>query len=322
MPTSPTTPRRSRFVRHALRPLLTAGCLAVLTSVFLPCAALAAEAPVGTAHVYKRVGSRELKLHIVSPPDAQPADRRPALVFFHGGGWTGGAPTQFNTQSTYLATRGLVCVQVEYRLLDKSDKAPPLVCIQDARSAMRWVRAHAAELGIDSTRIGAGGGSAGGHLAAFVGLVEGQDDPADDLKLSPRAAALVLFNPVFDNGTEGGWGQGRVGARVKEFSPAHNISADDPPVIVFLGRDDKLIPVATVERFQTAMKSAGVRCDAFFYADQGHGFFNQDPFKTRTLIETDKFLASLGWLKGPATATESAVTAAPREKKKKQPAAK
>lgn len=297
--------------------------LAVFVAALLPCAVLADEDPVGTAHVYKRVGSRELKLHVVSPPDATPTDRRPALVFFHGGGWTGGTPAQFNTQSTYLASRGLVCVQVEYRLLDKSDKAPPLVCVQDARSAMRWVRAHAAELGIDPARIGAGGGSAGGHLAAFVGMVEGGDDPVDDLKISPRAAALVLFNPVFDNGTEGGWAQARVGARVKEFSPAHNVSADDPPAIVFLGRDDKLIPVAIVERFQAAMKSAGVRCDAFFYADQGHGFFNRDPFKTRSLIEADKFLISLGWLKGAPTLPEPdpVSTPAPAAAKKEAVAA-
>lgn len=301
------------------------GALAAIGCALFSSGAFAAEAPVGTAHVYKRVGSRELRLFVVSPSGAAPTDRRPALVFFHGGGWTGGAPSQFNTQSTYLASRGLVCVQVEYRLLDKSDHAPPLVCVQDAKSAMRWVRTHAAELGIDPARLGAGGGSAGGHLAAFVGLVEGQDDPTDDLKVSPRAAALVLFNPVFDNGAEGGWGQARVGARVKEFSPAHNISADDPPAIVFLGRDDKLIPVATVERFQAAMKSAGVRCDAFFYADQGHGFFNQDPFKTRTLIEADKFLTSLGWLKGAPTLAEPDPASAPAPvaaKKKKQPAGK
>ena len=115
---------------------------------FVACAALAAEAPVGTAHVYKRVGDRALKLFVVSPPDAKPADRRPALVLFHGGGWTGGAPTQFNTQAAYLASRGLVCVQVEYRLLDKTNKAPPVICVQDAQSAMRWVRSHAAALGV------------------------------------------------------------------------------------------------------------------------------------------------------------------------------
>ncbi len=291
---------------------LLAFLVPALVALFLPPSAPAAEAPVGTAHVYKRAGDRALKLFVVSPPDAQPADRRPALVLFHGGGWTGGAPTQFNTQSTYLASRGLVCVQVEYRLLDKTDQAPPVICVQDAKSALRWVRTHAAEFGIDPARIGAGGGSAGGHLAAFVGMVAGHDDPGDDLKISPRPAALVLFNPVFDNGPVGGWGQARVGGRVKEFSPAHNITADDPPTIVFLGRKDNLIPVATLERFQAAMKTAGVRCDTFYYDGQPHGFFNQDPYRTRTLIEADKFLASLGWLKGlPTLADSSRAATAP-----------
>ncbi|NDB76271.1 MAG: hypothetical protein EB141_11605, partial [Verrucomicrobia bacterium] len=102
-------------------------------------------------------------------------------------------------------------------------------------------------------------------------------------------------------GPDGGWGTKRVGSRFKEFSPAHNISADDPPAIVFLGRNDNLIPVATVERFQNNMKAAGVRCETRFYTGQGHGFFNQEPWKTITLAEADKFLASLGWLKGEPT---------------------
>lgn len=307
-----------------LRSTLITTCLALVAFAIASPAIHAAEAPLGTGHVYKRIGDRELKLYVVSPPassstsaSAKPAPR-PALVLFHGGGWTGGAPSQFNTQATYLASRGLVCIQVQYRLLDKSDKAPPLACVQDAKSAMRWVRVHAAELGVDPARIGAGGGSAGGHLAAFVGMVAGSDDPADDLKISPRADALVLFNPVFDNGAEGGWGQARVGVRVKEFSPAHNISADDPPAIVFLGRSDALIPVATVERFQAGMKAAGVRCETFFYADAGHGFFNQDPFRTATLIEADRFLASLGWLSGPPTLTAPDLATAPPVAKKKK----
>ena len=295
-------------------------CLLSLLAALLPALACAAEAPLGTSHVYKHVDDRDLKLFVVSPPNVKPSDRRPALVFFHGGGWTGGAPTQFNTQSAYLASRGLVCVQVEYRLLEKTDKAPPLVCVQDAKSAMRWVRSHAAELGIDPARIGAGGGSAGGHLAAFVALVPGSDDPSDDLKISPRAAVLTLFNPVFDNGAIGGWGQARVGDRVKEFAPAHNIAAGAPPTIIFLGRDDALVPTATAERFQTAMKAVGTRCELFLYDGQSHGFFNQEPFKTKTLIETDKFLASLGWLSGPPTLAEpdSATLPPPAAKKNKK----
>lgn len=298
--------------------------LLTLATAFLACAlSFAADAKPKTAflgeeRVYKKVDGRELRLFIVKPNDWKAADQRPALVLFHGGGWTGGAPTQFNEQATYLARRGLVCVQVEYRLV-KDIPGPPTNCVRDAKSAMRWVRGHAAELGVDPKRIGAGGGSAGGHLAAFVGMVEGNDDPADDLKISPKAAALVLFNPVFDNGPDGGWGTARVGDRYKEFSPAHNITSDDPPAIVFLGRNDTLNGVLVVERFQANMKKVGVRCETRFYDGQAHGFFNNEPWKTVTVIEADKFLASLGWLKGPPTLKEpdlSNVPPAPAKKTK------
>ncbi|MGV3724137.1 MAG: alpha/beta hydrolase [Actinomycetota bacterium] len=153
-------------------------------------------------------------------------------------------------------------------------------------------------------RSGCGGGSAGGHLAAFVGMVQGMDDPADDRAVSPKANALALFNPVFDNGPDG-WGAQRVGDRFQEFSPAHNITPDDPPAVVFLGSQDKLIPVKTVERFRDAMRKAEVRCEAFFYEGQPHGFFNKEPWRTKTLLETDRFFTSLGWLSGPPTLTES-----------------
>ncbi len=257
-------------------------------------------AAVGEPEVYKTVGDRDLRLFVIKPDGWKPTDERPAIVFFHGGGWVGGAPGQFNDQATYLATRGMVCILAEYRLV-KNVPGPPLDCVHDAKSAMRWVRSHAGRLGIDPNRIAAGGGSAGGHLAAFVGMVQGLDDPQDDLKVSPRANALVLFNPVFDNGPDGGWNHKRVGERYKEFSPAHNITNDDPPAIVFLGTNDKLIGVPVVERFKSNMTAAGVRCETCYYERQGHGFFNKDPWKTFTLAETDKFLASLGWLVGEPT---------------------
>ena len=293
--------------------------LAILLSAFCTQAAEAKAKPafLGETHIYKQVEGRDLRLFVIKPPDWKATDQRPALVLFHGGGWTGGTPTQFNEQAAYLAQRGLVCVQVEYRLLGNIP-GPPTNCVRDAKSAMRWVRSHAVELGVDSKRIGAGGGSAGGHLAAFVGMVEGNDDPKDDVKISPKADALVLFNPVFDNGPDGGWGTQRVGDRFKEFSPAHNVTADDPPAIVFLGRNDTLNGVPVVERFQANMKKAGVRCETRFYDGQAHGFFNGEPWKTVTLIETDKFLASLGWIKGPPTLKEpdlSGVPAAPVKKK-------
>jgi acetyl esterase len=248
--------------------------------------------------IYKKAGDRELKLLVEKPADWKGGDKRPAVVFYFGGGWVGGTPEQFRKQSEYLATRGLVGVRVEYRTIPKGDKGPPLVCCADAKSAMRYVRSHAAELGIDPKRIAAAGGSAGGHLAAFTALVDGLDDPKDDLAVSCKPDALLLFNPVFNNGP-GQWGHERVGDRYKEFSPAHNITPAAPPTIVFLGDTDKLIPVSVLRDFEAAMKKAGARCDAHVYAKAGHGFFNKDPYFTTTLIEADKFLASLGWLSGP-----------------------
>jgi acetyl esterase len=260
-----------------------------------------AETPAGEPSVYKTPEGRSLRLWVVKPKDWKESDRRPAAVFFHGGGWTGGRPGQFDTQARYLASRGMVCTLVEYRLLSKGESStPPVVCCQDAKSAMRWVRSHAGELGIDASRIAGCGGSAGGHLAAFTGMVEGMDDTADDASISARPNSLILFNPVIDNGPDG-WANARVKDRYKEFSPAHNVSKGDPPTIVFLGSKDRLIPVKTIEDFQTSLRKEGVRCDVVVYADQAHGFFNKDPWTTKTLIEADRFLESLGWLSGPPT---------------------
>ncbi|MCA9070107.1 MAG: alpha/beta hydrolase, partial [Planctomycetaceae bacterium] len=265
----------------------------VLLSLLLPTSQALGAKPTGEPHVYKTAGDRDLTLYVTKPTDWKATDQRPAIVFYHGGGWTGGAPGQFTEHSKYLASRGMVCVQVQYRLLDKKTMEPPTNCVRDAKSAMRWVRGHAKELGIDPDRIASGGGSAGGHLAAFVGMVEGQDDPQDDLTLSAKSNAMVLFNPVFDNGP-GGWGHGRVKDRYKEFSPAHNISADDPPAIVFLGSADSLIPVSTAEKFQADMKAAGVDCEVMIFPDMPHGFFNHGKYDNKpyhqTVAAMDRFL--------------------------------
>lgn len=244
---------------------------------------------------YKKVGDRELQLWVVKPHGWKATDRRPAIVLFHGGGWMTGTPMQFSAQGRHFASLGMVCVQPQYRLLSDDMSETPLVCIQDAKSAMRWVRAHAAELGIDPDRIAAGGGSAGGHLAACTALLDGLNDPQDDLKVSAKPQALVLFNPVFDN-SPGNYGYDRVGKRYMEFSPADHIVPGAPPTIVFLGTRDHLIPVATVEKFQNSMKKVGARCDVKLFEGKDHGFFNSEPAKAETLKTADDFLVSLGWI--------------------------
>ncbi len=282
--------------------------LFVLLSLATVPTALAASKPVGQPFVYKTVDGKELTLYVTKPTDWKASDQRPAIVFFHGGGWVGGAPGQFTEHSKYLASRGMVAVQVQYRLLDRKDKEPPTNCIHDAKSAMRWVRGHAKELGLDPIRIASAGGSAGGHLAAFVGIVEGTDDPQDDTTISAKSNAMVLFNPVYDNGPDG-WGTQRVGDRYQEFSPAHNISKDDPPAIVFLGSKDKLVPVSTAEKFKQDMEQVGLRSELMIFPEMPHGFFNHGKYDNKpyhdTVIAMDKFLASLGWLQGPPTLDES-----------------
>ena len=255
-----------------------------------------------TVVVYKHANGVDLRLFIEKPVDWKVTNKRSAVVFFFGGGWIGGTPQQFVPQSEYFAKRGLVGIRVEYRTLPKYDKGPPVLCCSDSKSAIRYVRLHAADLGIDPSRIAAAGGSAGGHLAALTALVPGLDDTKDDLSVSCRPDALLLFNPVYDN-SPGNYGANRMGDRYREFSPAQNITSNAPPTIVFLGMADDLVPVSTAEHFEAAMKRSGNRCETFLYPAQKHGFFNREPYLTKTLIEADKFLQSLGWLKDATTVT-------------------
>ena len=144
---------------------------------------------------YKTVGDTVLKLWIFTPEGHSENDNRPAIVFFFGGGWYGGSPSHFEQHCEYLSTRGMIAIAAYYRVKSRHDVTVD-TCVADAKSAMRWVRSHASRLGIDPDRIAAGGGSAGGHLAAASAILPGLDDPADDKSVSAKPNALIFFNPV------------------------------------------------------------------------------------------------------------------------------
>jgi len=265
--------------------------------VFCVSANLAIAAPSGQEHIYKEVDGRKMRLYVTQPNTVKEGATSPTIVFFHGGGWVGGTPGQFNEHVTHLASRGMVCVQVEYRLLDKKSKDAPEICVADAVDGVRWVQEHAKQLGIDRDRIATSGGSAGGHLAAYLGTSDSKHNSGGDF-LKKKPAAMVLYNPVYDNGPDG-WGTARVKDRYYEFSPAHQISGDDPPHIVFLGAEDKLIPVSTAKNFQDKMTQAGVKSDLHIFEGQGHGFFNagrKGGKYEETLALTDQFFVRMGWI--------------------------
>lgn len=248
--------------------------------------------------IYKTVGETELKLHIFYPEGHEATDQRPAIVFFFGGGWVSGSPSQFYPQSEYLASRGMVAISAEYRVRSRN-KTTPKECVKDGKSAIRWVRRHAAEMGIDPNKILAGGGSAGGHVAAATATVHAFNEEGEDLSISSRPAALVLYNPVYDNGP-GGYGHERVKDYWEAISPMHNIDKDTPPTVVFFGTKDKHVHVSTAEEYKGRMEALGGRCDLHLYQDQPHGFFNpgRGGYDEKTLAEVDQFLVSLGYL-GP-----------------------
>ncbi len=249
--------------------------------------------------VYKEVGDTDLRLHVFSPDDHDASDSRPAIVFFFGGGWTSGSPEQFYPQARYYADKGLVAMAAEYRI-ENVHGTTPFESVKDGKSAIRWVRANASSLGIDPEAVIASGGSAGGHVAAVTGTVDGFNEAGEDTSVSARPNAMVLFNPVVDNGP-GGYGYDRIGDRFAEFSPVYNVDETAPPAITLLGTEDRLIPVSTGNWFDAQMEEAGVRHELELYEGQGHGFFNyedgENRYFERTLEAVDWFLNTEGYLK-------------------------
>ncbi len=215
--------------------------------------------------LYKEVDSIKLFMEVYTPDEG--VNDQAAILFFFGGGWKGGRISQFEHQAKYFSKRGLVCFLVEYRT-EGQHKATPFECVKDAKSAMRYVRENADRFNIDPEKITASGGSAGGHLAAATALIEKYNEGFDDLSISCVPNALILFNPVFDNGP-GGYGFERIGNAYKDFSPLHNIQTGAPPTLILLGTEDHLVPAATAEYYKTVMENVGSRCELKLYEGQG-----------------------------------------------------
>jgi dienelactone hydrolase len=239
-------------------------------------------------------------MEIFFPKDHDPATKAvPGIIMFHGGGWGGGHRKQFRYLCHYFSTRGLVAATVTYKLAPKarteeakSTESRKRVCITDAKSAIRWYKQNAKELGIDPRKIVAGGGSAGGHISLLATTNPGLNDPGDPKKYDTTVAAYLLFNPALGAGD----------AKDPQVDFLQHLKDDLPPAIVFFGSEDTWL--------KKGWKAASAKISSLNIADsvdvriadgQRHGFFNRQPWTDVTLIEADRFLKALGNLEGDPT---------------------
>jgi acetyl esterase/lipase len=261
-----------------------------------PVAQIAATLEPSRQVVYKKAGDRELRLHIFEPKGHKATDQRACFMTIHGGGWTGGEARRMYPFAAHYADLGMVGMSIEYRLLSKSG-ITVFDCVKDGRSAVRYVRAHAAELGVDPRKIIVSGGSAGGHVAAGAALFDGIDEAGEDTKVSCVPDALVLLYPVIDTSKEG-YGNAKCGPQWQDVSPVHRVRAGLPPTLVFHGTGDTVTPFKGAKAFHEAMLKAGNRCELDVNEGGRHGYLMFDrALYDDTLRKTDAFLGSLGFLK-------------------------
>ena len=249
-------------------------------------------------YIYKQTLQGELAMYVHFPKDWTANDKRPAIVFFFGGGWRTGTVEQFVPQAEYLAGRGMVTARADYRVKSRHGTAPDK-CVEDGKSAVRWLRANAAKLGIDPKRIAASGQSAGGHVAACTYTTKGLEAEGEDLSVSSKPNLLVLFEPAaLHCAPDMSLGLGPEMAI--KISPYHNLSKEVPPAFLFYGTDDVGL-VATGVDFIEKSKKLGTIAELYIAEGQPHGFSNRSPWLERTIYLVDKFLARYVYTQGEPT---------------------
>lgn len=216
---------------------------------------------------------------------------KPAVLLIHGGGWA--APdrrAQMASIAERLAQRGYVVVNASYRFAPEYLYPAP---VQDLREALKWMRANAAKYQIKPDAIAAMGYSAGGHLAALLGVLDGPPEvrvqavvdgagPSDLRKY--KGGTLV---PQFLGGT-----QAQVPQQFTQASPVTHVSKDDPPVFLYHGSWDTLVPDDHSRDFKTALDAAGVHAEWFQIIGRGHitAFFSDGAAIDAALAFLDRFL--------------------------------
>lgn len=252
--------------------------------------------------IYKRASNDDLKIHIFKPDGWKETDKRPAIVYYYGGGWRNAYLSAFHSHALKHSSQGFVCFIVEYRVY-KDHGALPNDCLKDAQDAFAFVREHALEFAIDPNRLVASGGSAGGHLAACLGTI-----PDSRNGLASKPNAMVLFNPrcIVDPQNPLMAFVQELGVDHESLSPIDHVDATVPPTINFHGTSDDLVPYEDSLRFHNKLLANNVLSYLELFEGREHSFFygNRVAPDTsekgtdfrRTIELSTQFFVELGYL--------------------------
>mgnify|MGYP002401738119 CR=1 FL=1 len=250
--------------------------------------------------IYKTIDGIDLSAYLWQPsPDKAPSGPKSVAAFFFSSGWDNGQVSQFAPHCVYFASRGMLTVAFDYRVSTRNGGGP-LQAMADARSAIRWLRLNAVELGINPGKIVGVGGSGGGHAIASAALLSGFDDPGDALDINPVPNAMVLFNPVTDT-SKAGFGLERFpdAGTAKAANLIRAIRPGLPPMLIMHGTGDRVVPFQGSYEFARKASKKKNQCRLIEFEGQGHGFFNFNLSFERyeaTLMAMDEFLVELGMI--------------------------
>jgi len=247
--------------------------------------------------VYKQAGPFKLDLHLFLPPGDPGGKKRPVIVFFHGGSWSEGKPDWFFYNCQGYSQKGWVACAVEYRVYGREGTLP-FEAVKDARSAIRWLRQHAEEYGIDTNRVVVSGNSAGGHLALTCAMADKWNEATDDLRYSPVPNLIMVNSAVYDLTDQNtAWIRKDLTDKdlVKSISPNFLVHGGLPPMLAIHGTSDGNVPFATAEKFKDEMVKAGNKLEFHPIAGAPHFIWLDTKFQDEVGNTRIQFLQKSGY---------------------------
>lgn len=250
--------------------------------------------PEGKLYHYRDDGDTRSEIEVHFPENHDPSKPVPGVILFHGGAWKRGDKADFRPLCAYLASRGMVAATAHYTLAPNWKKEGAIakrVCITSAKSAIRWFKHNAPELGIDPERVVVGGSSAGGHIALLATMNEGLNDPKDPTGVTTTPVAYVLFNPAV---------KAKIHESDNEVFFEAQLKDKLAPAIVMFGTNDSWRG-HFLRSYKVANEKGLMDIEFWTAPDQPHGIVKNEPWGSLSYILVDKFLAKQGLISGEPT---------------------